>query len=78
MTDLFDQTPLRHWYIWNHSLSEILEVLITAGLHIEWVHEFPFAMRAKFPGMERGTDGVWRFTKPPLIPLLFSLQARKP
>lgn len=73
-----EQTPLRHWYIWYHSMGEILAALIGAGLQIEFLHEFPFAMRAKFPGMERGADGVWRFTKRPMIPLLFSLQARKP
>ena len=71
------QTPLREWYIWNHSLGEILAALIGAGLQIEFLHEFPFAMRAKFPGMERGEDGVWRFSQPPAFPLLFSLQVRK-
>src|SRR4029453_18237584 len=39
------QTPLREWYIWNHSLGEILAALIFAGLQIEFLHEFPFAMR---------------------------------
>ena len=73
-----DQTPLREWYIWNHSLGEILAALISAGLQIEFLHEFPFAMRAKFPGMRRGDDGIWRFSRPPEFPLLFSLQARKP
>lgn len=72
------QTPLREWYIWNHSLSEILGSLLGAGLRIEFLHEFPFAMRAKFPGMQRGEDGVWRFKNPPEFPLLFSVQARKP
>jgi SAM-dependent methyltransferase len=71
------QTPLRQWYIWNHSLGEIINTLIGAGLRIEFLHEFPFAMRAKFPGMERGADGIWHLTKQPQIPLLFSLQARK-
>jgi SAM-dependent methyltransferase len=73
-----EQTPLREWYIWNHSLGEVLAALIGAGLRIEFLHEFPFAMRAKFPGMERGDDGVWRLSRPPEFPLLFSLQARKP
>ena len=73
-----EQTPLRGWYIWNHSLGEILGVLLGVGLRIEFLHEFPFAMRAKFPGMERGDNGTWRFSRPPEFPLLFSLQARKP
>ena len=73
-----EQTPLREWYIWYHSLGEILEALLGAGLQLEFLHEFPFAMRAKFPGMERGADGAWRFSRPPAFPLLFSLRARKP
>jgi len=72
------QMPLRKWYIWNHSLGEILGALLGAGLRIEFLHEFPFAMRAKFPGMQRSDDGTWRFGMPPELPLLFSLQARKP
>jgi SAM-dependent methyltransferase len=71
------ETPLREWYIWNHSLGEVLNVLIDAGLRIEFLHEFPFAMRAKFPGMQRREDGTWHFTAQPAFPLLFSLQARK-
>jgi len=73
-----EQMPLREWYIWNHSLGEILGALIGAGLRIEFLHEFPFAMRAKFPGMQRGDDGAWRFSTRSEFPLLFSLQARKP
>jgi hypothetical protein len=49
-------------------------------LQIEFLHEFPYAARAKFPFMEQGEDGWWRL--PPhqhgTIPFLFSLQARKP
>ena len=28
--------------------------------------------------MQREGDGVWRFSKPPELPLLFSVQVRKP
>ncbi len=73
-----ESTPAREWYIWNHSLGEILGALLGAGLQLEFLHEFPFAMRAKFPGMARSPDGVWRFAERPEFPLLFSLQMRKP
>ena len=68
------------YYLWNHSLGEVLGALISAGLQIEFLHEFPYAARAKFPMMERGEDGWWRLTTEQhrRIPLLFSLQARKP
>lgn len=66
-------------YIWNHGMGEILNALVGAGLHIDFLHEFPFAARAKFPFMVQGDDGWWRLPeRHGTIPFLFSLQARKP
>lgn len=67
-------------YVWDHSLGEVLNAVIDAGLRIEFLHEFPYAARAKFPFMEQGADGWWRLPadKDGTIPFLFSLQARKP
>jgi SAM-dependent methyltransferase len=68
----------RTFYIWNHTLGEVLNALIAAGLRIEFLHEFPYAARAKFPPMQKGADNWWRLThQHEMIPLLFSLQARK-
>ncbi len=68
------------YYIWDHSLSEVINSLVRAGLRIEFLHEFPFAARAKFPFMERGEDGWWRLPgdKHGTIPFLFSLKMVKP
>lgn len=67
-------------FVWDHSLGEVINSLIQAGLRIEFLHEFPFAARAKFPFMVQGEDGWWRL--PPhqhgIIPFLFSLLAKKP
>ena len=69
----------RTYYMWDHSIGEIVTSLIEAGLRIEFLHEFPFALRAKFPTMVKGEDGYWRFGREHnMIPLLFSLKARKP
>lgn len=67
-------------YVWDHSLGEIINALIAAGLRIEHLHEFPYAARAKFPFMEQGEDGWWRLPADQhgTVPFLFSLQARKP
>jgi SAM-dependent methyltransferase len=70
---------VRTTYIWNHNMGEILNALIAAGLRIEFLHEFPFAARAKFPFMIQGEDGWWRLPeRHGTIPFLFSLQARRP
>lgn len=69
----------RTYYMWDHSLGEVLNSLIGAGLSLEFLHEFPFHLRAKFPSMLRGEDGYWRLPGSyNMIPLLFSLKARKP
>ena len=69
----------RSYYMWDHSLGEVINAIIGAGLQIEFLHEFPFALRAKFPTMVKGEDGYWRFTRGHnMIPLLFSLKAHKP
>jgi SAM-dependent methyltransferase len=65
-------------YNWNHSLSEMFNALIGAGLRIEFFNEFPFTFRERISGMVQGEDGLWRLTKQHgMVPLLFSLQARK-
>lgn len=73
------EAPRVKGYNWDHALSETLNALIGAGLQLEFLHEFPFHVRAKFPGMVPGEDKLWRLVKQHgMIPLLFSLQAKKP
>lgn len=67
-----------HGYNWNHSLSEVFNALIGAGLQLEFFNEFPFTLRERIAGMVQGEDGLWRLTSQHgMVPLLFSLQARK-
>jgi len=63
---------------WQHSLGEIQNALIAAGLRIEFLHEHPFLSWKYFPFMEQGADRWWRLPAAyPAMPLSFSLQARK-
>lgn len=32
-------------YVWDHSMSEVINSLIRAGLNLEYLHEFPYAAR---------------------------------
>ena len=69
----------RTYYMWDHSIGEIVNSLIDAGLRIEYLHEFDFTLRQKFTNMVEGQDGYWRFPSEfSMIPLLFSLKAGKP
>lgn len=65
-------------YEWAHPLSEIINSLVSAGLRIEFLHEFPYCGEDHFPFMEKGEDGWWRLKgDKQTIPLMFSLKAVK-
>lgn len=67
-------------YGWNHSLSEVVDSLVSAGLKINFLHEFPFCAWACFPGMEEGEDRMFRFKDQRLknmLPLTFSIKATR-
>jgi SAM-dependent methyltransferase len=66
-------------YEWLHSLGEIVDALASAGLRIEFMHEFPYSVDPIIPSlMEKGADGWWRLKDPAFsLPLMFSLKAIK-
>ena len=65
-------------YEWTHSLGDIINALVSAGLRIEFVHEFPYANYDVFPFLEQGEDKKWRLKgNKEIIPLMFSLKATK-
>ena len=66
-------------YVWDHSLSEIVNSVIAAGLRIERLNEFSYCAWRMFPFMEKGEDGWWRLSKDGDgdIPLMFSLRTLK-
>jgi SAM-dependent methyltransferase len=65
-------------YEWTHSLGDIINALISAGLRIEFVHEFPYANYDIFPFLEQDKNKKWRLKgNKEFIPLMFSLKATK-
>ena len=64
---------------WSHTISEFINVLLSVGLKIEYVHEFPFTMYDQFPGfMKRNNKGQYFLKNKKIeIPLLFSIKATK-
>ena len=67
-------------YEWPHSIAEILNSLIGAGLRIEHFHEFPYSIDEILPGvMHEESGGRWRLiAHSGSVPLMFSLKAAKP
>jgi SAM-dependent methyltransferase len=65
-------------YGWGHTMSEIINSLINAGLNIEYIHEFPFSFHGFHPDLKKDEDRLWRFqTLKPEIPLTISIKAIK-
>jgi SAM-dependent methyltransferase len=65
-------------YEWAHSMSDIINSLIEAGLRIEFLNEYPFISWKQFPFAECGPDGFFRLKNQKAeIPLLFTLKAVK-
>lgn len=65
-------------YEWPHSLGEIVTALLTAGLRLDYLHEFPFSPYP-FPAyLEEDAPGrfVWK-NRSITVPLLFSIRATR-
>ena len=69
-------------HCWQHSMGDIVNALIGAGLAIEWLHEFPFCAWKVVAGcevVERSDAGVVYYGRPASetpMPLMFTIRAR--
>jgi len=65
-------------YEWNHSLSDIINSLIQAGLKIEFFNEYPFTTYKSFTFTDNHSDGYYRLKNQRAeIPLIFTLKVSK-
>jgi len=71
-----DAKVYRSSYEWTHSLSDVLNALISAGLKLEFLHEFPVCAWRRFSFMEQDQSGWWRL-QGDNIPLTFSIKATR-
>ena len=62
---------------WTHSLGDIVNSLINAGLRIEFLHEYPYIFFKALPYMKQDDRGAWRIPGDK-IPLIFTLKTTKP
>ncbi|UCC17621.1 MAG: class I SAM-dependent methyltransferase, partial [Dehalococcoidales bacterium] len=61
---------------WTHSMGDIVNALIKAGLRIEFLHEYPYIFFKAMPYMVQDDQGSWRIAGDK-IPLIFTLKATK-
>ena len=65
-------------YSWNHSISEVLNALINAGLKIEFLNEHTFSPYSNFKNSVETEKGEWHIKgMEGKIPMVYSLRARK-
>lgn len=64
---------------WQHPVGSVVSALAAAGLRIEFLHEHDSSLFARFPVLERQSDGCYRFpAERPRIPLMYSVKATRP
>ena len=65
-------------YTWQHSVGDILNALVDAGLRIAYLHEHTFLPWKALPFLVHDEQGYWRLpSEYPRLPLSFSLKATK-
>ncbi|WP_452221685.1 class I SAM-dependent methyltransferase [Lacinutrix salivirga] len=63
-------------YSWNHGLSEVINALTEAGLHIDYLNEYDESPYNVLPDLVETKSGNY-VTKDKLYPLIFELKATK-
>ncbi|MBU2939310.1 class I SAM-dependent methyltransferase [Lacinutrix sp. C3R15] len=71
-----DSTIVSKEYGWNHGLSEVINALTEAGLHIEYLNEYDASPYDVLPNLEETTSGMY-VSRDKLYPLIFTLKATK-
>ena len=65
-------------YSWNHSISEVLNSLLSKSLQLEFFNEYSYSPYACFNKVVKGEDGNYRVKgMEDKIPMVYSLKFRK-
>ena len=65
-------------YSWNHSLSEVLNALLNAGLELEFFNEHMYSPYSCFRNMVESVPGQWQIKgMEGKIPMVYSLRMKK-
>ena len=64
--------------VWQHTLADIVNGLIAAGLRLAWLHEHDRVPWRMFAELVPAEGGLYRWPDRPWLPLAFSLRAERP
>ena len=65
-------------YGWNHSISEVLNALITHGMEIEFFNEYMYSPYPCFKNVVQNNEGNWWIRGlEDKIPMIYSVKAKK-
>ena len=77
--DLEAETVHNTTYEWNHTLGDVVSAVIEARLVLEFLHEHDYTLFPRWPFLEKSGFDAYRLPEgAPRLPLMYSLQARKP
>ena len=63
-------------YQWQHTLSDVVTGLLSAGLRLTALHEFPYGIFPTGKPLSKRPDGYWHYAeRPEQAPLMFTVQA---
>lgn len=76
--DLEAQTASNATHEWAHPISEVLAVVLGAGLRLELFNEHDYTLFPRWPFLQPADDGTYRPPEgTPKLPLIYSLRARR-
>ncbi|MHB1440522.1 MAG: class I SAM-dependent methyltransferase [Cuniculiplasma sp.] len=65
-------------YQWERTISDVINSLISNGIELDYIHEFPFTCWPQFNFLHKESDGYFTIPdKLPRFPLLFSVKGHK-
>ena len=63
--------------MWSHSLSEVTQALLQAGLSLEEFEEYPYTLVDWPEGVVNVMDDKYAWPHLPAMPMMYSLKMRK-
>jgi SAM-dependent methyltransferase len=65
-------------YEWQHTIAELIDAVLGAGLELRFFHEWDFTVFPMASWLVKDADGRYRWPGKGSLPLMYSLKARKP